>query len=84
VLLLDERGRPLFVNRAAEALLTEGDGLTLRRGRLHAATGAASARLQAAIATALATRDGRGPGPDGALVLPDDVQFERPSGRLKG
>jgi PAS domain-containing protein len=58
VLLLDERGRPLFVNRAAEALLAEGDGLTLRRGRLHAATG--------------------------ALVLPDDVQFERPSGRLKG
>lgn len=44
VLLLDERGRPLFVNWAAEPLLAEGDGLTLRRGRLHGATGAVTAQ----------------------------------------
>lgn len=74
VVQLDAGGAPCAVNRAAEEIFASGDGLALVRGRLVAATPAATAALQAAIAVALAVSRG-------GLVAPADaVAVGRPSG----
>lgn len=52
VCVLDSTGVALFVNRAAREMLDEGDGLTLRSGRLVAARMDEAAALRKAIARA--------------------------------
>lgn len=52
VILVDRDGRPCFVNRRAEAIAGERDGLVLSRDRLGAATGAASQALQRLVGEA--------------------------------
>jgi PAS domain-containing protein/DNA-binding CsgD family transcriptional regulator len=52
VIILDDAGRVAFANRAAEALLVAGDGLSLRHSKLCASFPADRAVLQAAIAAA--------------------------------
>lgn len=60
VILTDAAGRIAFVNRRAERLLTEADGLASDGTSLRAATHAATQRLRAAIARADAPLDGNG------------------------
>jgi DNA-binding CsgD family transcriptional regulator/PAS domain-containing protein len=52
VILLDDRGRIVRVNRRARRFLDEKDGLTLNRDGLRAATASDTAQLQRAIAAA--------------------------------
>jgi DNA-binding CsgD family transcriptional regulator/PAS domain-containing protein len=53
VLLVDARGRVLFANRGAEAIIALRDGLTVVREGLRAASSADTARLQTLIAETL-------------------------------
>ena len=53
VLLVDASGHVLFANRAAEAIIALGDGLTVVREGLRAALPADTARLQTLIAETL-------------------------------
>ena len=73
ILILDETGAPLHLNRAAERMMRSGDGISLPHGRLQAATPAATAQLTGAIANAA----GRGTG----MAIAGVAQLERPSGR---
>jgi DNA-binding CsgD family transcriptional regulator/PAS domain-containing protein len=75
MIVTDGAGRPVAVNRAAEALAAEADGLALGSDGLRAATPEATAALRHAIGQAGRCPAGRDAGPDGALTLP------RPSGR---
>ena len=52
VIILADEGRLLLANRVAEALLTAGDGMSLRHAKLCASFPADTAALQAAIAAA--------------------------------
>jgi DNA-binding CsgD family transcriptional regulator len=54
IILVDRHGRPCFVNRRAEAIAAERDGLILARDRLSAATGTASQALQRLVGEAAA------------------------------
>jgi DNA-binding CsgD family transcriptional regulator len=76
VLLVDERGRVVFANRRAEAVLAAGDGL-VRDGRGIAAT---APHLQPLVARALhdavETGAGRGSSAGGAFVVPVDGSRE--------
>jgi DNA-binding CsgD family transcriptional regulator len=54
LLLVDEAGRPLFVNRRATQILTRRDGLAIGPGGLAAASVRATRSLRAAIADAAA------------------------------
>jgi DNA-binding CsgD family transcriptional regulator len=74
VIFVDAVGRPVVMNRAAEAILAEGDGLTSARRQLVAATASATAALGRAINAAAATSAGEGLEPGRAMTLP------RPSG----
>jgi len=74
VVLLDDVGRPLFVNRAASAILDANDGLRCDGDGLHAARPADDTVLQRAIAAACG-RDGGARDPGGIFAVP------RPSGR---
>lgn len=67
VILVDGAGTPAFVSRRADRLLSEKRGLTLRRGSLGAATGAATQNLRRLIASAAGRRFGEG---DLRLALP--------------
>jgi DNA-binding CsgD family transcriptional regulator len=75
VVLVDGAGRVLQVNGAAEAILAEGDGLTVAGGRLAAPTTAETARLRRLIGEADRTSRGEGAQAGGAMPLP------RPSGK---
>jgi PAS domain-containing protein len=75
VILLDWRGRPVFLNRRASALVTADDGLGMDRDGLHGATPETTAALRRLVAEAGCTSSGHGTGAGGAIVLP------RPSGR---
>ena len=68
VLILDKGGRPLHLNRAAECLLANADGLTLNGGVLRAGTPRLSHLLEAVLSRA----SGRGGdiAASGALTLP--------------
>ncbi|HEV7735335.1 MAG TPA: helix-turn-helix transcriptional regulator [Candidatus Binatia bacterium] len=70
VILLDECGQPLLINRRARALLDAGDGLSVSRDGLHGLDGDTTARLRRMIGAAVDT--GRGQAMDGgdALSLP--------------
>ncbi|WGF87926.1 helix-turn-helix transcriptional regulator [Marinivivus vitaminiproducens] len=67
--------RVLLMNRAADALCREGDGLTLRGGRLVIDDPAAQTRLRRALHAAFACARGKGTGGATALAV------TRPSGR---
>jgi DNA-binding CsgD family transcriptional regulator/PAS domain-containing protein len=70
LIVTDDSGRILFANAAAEALLSQGDGLTSRQGRVVARDPAAQSALAAGIAGAV-TLAARLPGTDtGGLLLP--------------
>jgi DNA-binding CsgD family transcriptional regulator len=74
--LLDGRGRVVFLNRAAQAIVDQGDGLGLdAKGTLVAARSAEWSRLKTLIAGACATGAGRGIAAGGAL------RVSRPSER---
>ena len=68
VLILDDEGRVLHVNRAAERLLAEREGLFHCQGRLRAATPSSSRRLDQTLARA-AGLTGL-PAAAGAMALP--------------
>jgi len=68
LLLLDQNGRVLHANAAAEALLGKADGLSASHGVLHGATQALTNRLHVALARA-AGSDGS-PARASALRLP--------------
>ena len=53
-LLVDEHGRLVQANAAAEALIRRGDGLRFVRGRVTTACGSSAGALEAAIAQVLA------------------------------
>lgn len=70
--LLGATGRVIRFNRAAEALLAGNDGLSVQEAALTAATAGASARLDAAVASAA--------GWGGARPRSAAVRLPRPSG----
>jgi hypothetical protein len=69
VILLGAQAQVVRANAAAEALLSAGDGLTVRCGRLVASDSRAAERLRSLIAAA-ATGAGRGVDPGGHMALP--------------
>jgi DNA-binding CsgD family transcriptional regulator len=69
-LLLDGEARVLFANRAAEALLSEGDGLAVAHGRLVGRAPKATEWLRALVAEAARTAAARSAHPGGSLPLP--------------
>lgn len=75
VILLDQEGRPLDVNRRAEELLAQRDGLFLDRDGPSAAEGSETAELRARVAEAVRADAAKGRGAGGAVSL------TRPSGR---
>lgn len=56
VILLDDRGRPIYANSEAERILAAGDGLSVRAGHLRAAGAEAQRALERAVAAACAGR----------------------------
>jgi DNA-binding CsgD family transcriptional regulator/PAS domain-containing protein len=56
VIILDGAARVVFANASAEALLSAGDGMTVRHARLCACVAADTGVLQAAIAAATSAR----------------------------
>ncbi len=71
ILLLDQDGRVLHVNAAAEALLAAADGLAASHGLLHAVTPTLTNRLHAVLARAVGAPGV--PARAGALRLPKRV-----------
>lgn len=69
VVAIDSHGRVLFMNREAERILSEGDGLRIARGAIEATGYAEQVKLQAALNASL-----RIPQSGHALVI------DRPSG----
>ena len=69
VVLLDETGRLVWANGLAELLLSEGDSLGSRDGRLYAANPGENAVLQKLIKSAAATGSGDGVGSGGGVAL---------------
>jgi DNA-binding CsgD family transcriptional regulator len=65
----------IFANRVAEALLTAGDGMSLRHAKLCASFPADTAALQAAIATATT---GRAFGRSGQILALQRTSLRRP------
>jgi DNA-binding CsgD family transcriptional regulator len=59
LVLVDDRARPIFVNRYAARLLEQGDGLSIEREALIAATPAAAGQLARALGSAIAVTRGR-------------------------
>jgi len=75
VLLVDHAARVWFANRAAEAILADGDGLTQLRGVLRGATAAETSRLETLVAETVRAARAE------SLVQADAMTLSRPSGR---
>ena len=73
--LMNERGRILFMNRAAETMLQRQDGLRQHDGRLAANSRHEDAALQASVSAAARTTTGTGFSSGGL------VRVTRPSGK---
>ena len=69
-ILVSYDGRLRFANRVAEAILREGDGLTIRHGRLETRTPALMNALYPLIGEAARTGAGHGQASGGVLALP--------------
>jgi PAS domain-containing protein len=74
VALLDEDGRSLFLNRAADAALARGDGLRLRLHRLGARDPASNTRFERAVRLATPT--------DGASAVASALSLPRHGSRF--
>lgn len=59
VFIVDTELQPVFMNRFAEALVKEMDGLTLARGKLHSADPDITRALRSKVRSAAALRDKR-------------------------
>jgi len=70
IVLLDDRGRVIFVNSAAQALGQLADGIALSAGGITLARAPDNRRLQRLIGEALATTNGTGGMPGGAMLAP--------------
>jgi nitrogen fixation/metabolism regulation signal transduction histidine kinase len=55
VILVDERGQPLMINRSAEEMIERDDGISLKRDGLRAATSTQTAELRKLIRNAALT-----------------------------
>jgi DNA-binding CsgD family transcriptional regulator/PAS domain-containing protein len=73
VVLIDTAARPLWANRAAWTILAQGDGLSIRNGRLAAARRVENRMLEQAIAAVIATQNGR------TLACAEPLAISRPS-----
>jgi DNA-binding CsgD family transcriptional regulator len=69
VILLDEQARILLMNRAAEQIVGEKDGLVVNTCGLSAASAADASELRRLVRDAIATRLGRGGQSGGAMTL---------------
>jgi DNA-binding CsgD family transcriptional regulator len=69
VVLLGADGDVQHLNRAADAVVAENDGLWVARGRLRAASAAESRALLQRVHGAIATANGNGVGAGGAIRL---------------
>ncbi|MET0898828.1 MAG: LuxR C-terminal-related transcriptional regulator [Mycobacterium sp.] len=61
MIIVDSEGRVLYVNTAAEAILTDGDGITVHHNRLHARHPVTNAALARCITSAAAPEEGAVP-----------------------
>src|SRR5690606_24916165 len=75
IVLLSERGRVLFANGAAEALLASRDGLHLDRGTLCAASPSGTRALRQAIGASISIATGE------AVTGRTTCRIERPSSK---
>jgi DNA-binding CsgD family transcriptional regulator/PAS domain-containing protein len=75
VILFDDTGQILLMNRAAESILNQHDGLTSNKGKLETGTAHKTALLHHLIRCATQTAAGLDRDPGGALLL------SRPSGK---
>jgi DNA-binding CsgD family transcriptional regulator len=71
VVVADGRGAVRHMNTVAEAMLSRGDGLRVRNGRLEAASPALQARLALALREAVALAAGRG------VATPTTLRLDR-------
>ena len=80
IIVVDAAGRAGFVNSAAEAIIAENDGLTIRDGLLHAGRRQETEQLRRLIAQAagLSAKDGRS-----GVKKTGAMQISRPSMRPK-
>jgi len=69
VILLDERGRVVHANAAAERMARAGDGISLGSEGVKAALGAETTALRRLVAEAVQTGNGQGFGAAGAMRL---------------
>jgi len=82
VFILDAELRPGFVNKYAEGLVAEADGLAFNRGTLHAASINDTKALRRAVKSAVDLQAGRGQtGVEAACDTVFDLNIPRPSGR---
>ena len=75
IVALNQCGRVLFANEAAETVLRQADGLALRNRRLHVADAAASSKMSAILKDLFGDDSQPGLPADGQVVV------RRPSGR---
>lgn len=78
LVLLDAHGRSVFINAAAEKILSGADGLRMVAGRLRPAEPSELQRLEALVATAIETAAGRATQGGGRCTV------SRPMGRPLG
>ncbi|WP_298959225.1 hypothetical protein [uncultured Methylobacterium sp.] len=70
ILVINESRQVIFLNPAAEALVRHGDALTIQGGSLLARESGSDARLQRALAAAVASGDDAASGTDVAIARP--------------
>jgi DNA-binding CsgD family transcriptional regulator len=78
IILVDDRARPIFVNRYAARVLQNGDGLSIEKGSVIAALPAVSAHLERALGSALAVANGAALETDCAEFLIPRASGRRP------
>lgn len=79
VILLAPKARVVTMNRAAEQILIENDGLVIRAGGLQSEHIGECAQLQKLVAEATSTSTGTGVGPAGVMTV---SRHDRPSLQL--
>ena len=69
LVLVDGKGRPVLVNKIAQAILDQRSGLLLERSMLCASSATESSRLRDAISSTIATSQGKGHRSGGAMLI---------------